>query len=221
VAVHKDASDGEGQVMKAFNIAVALAILTAPLAASACAQIAAPEMAEPLSPEPLSPESMPGDFMPTQTVTPDAFVTALQGARIRMFYDGIGQDFLFELQDRDVADLFSYGFAPPDRSIGQSDIVVVVREDWSALVADWDSVGIDAITNSIRPYAMMVAGAPHVSVTGVTAPDGHTIRVYNFIRTAEGEVQSERCMARDVIHDTYLGLDESRYNSFQCSRDLR
>jgi hypothetical protein len=194
--------------MKAFHIAAALAVLTAPLAAPACAQTGAPVATR-------------ASQMPTEIVTPDAFVTALEGARIRMFYDGIGQDFLFELQDRDVADLFSYGFAPPDRSIGQSDIVVVVREDWTALVAAWDSVGIDAITNSIRPYAMMVGGTPHVSVTGVTAPDGHTIRVYNFVRVAEGEVQSERCMARNVIHDTYLGFDESRYNSFECSRALR
>jgi hypothetical protein len=178
-------------------------------------------MAEPLSPESMTREPLPGDFMPTQTVTPDAFVTALQGARIRMFYDGIGQDFLFELQDRDVADLFGYGFAPPDRSVGQSDIVVVVRDDWAALVAAWDSVGIDAITSSIRPYARMLGATPHVSVTGVTAPDGHTIRVYNFVRMAQGEVQSERCMARNVIHDTYLGLDESRYNAFECARALR
>lgn len=204
--------------MKAFQLVAALAVLTAPLAAPACAQIGASETAQA---EPMSSEPSPADPMPVQTVTPDAFVTALQGARIRMFYDGIGQDFLFELQDRDVADLFSYGFPPPDRSIGQADIVVVVREDWNALVDAWDSVGIAAITNSIRPYAMMVAGTPHVSVTGVTAPDGHTIRVYNFVRTAEGEVQNERCMARNVIHDTYVGIEESRFNSFECSRALR
>ncbi|MGX6648464.1 hypothetical protein ACWCOP_11055 [Maricaulaceae bacterium MS644] len=204
--------------MKAFQLVAALAVLTAPLAAPACAQIGASEMAQA---EPMSSELAASDSMPTEIVTPDAFVTALQGARIRMFYDGIGQDFLFELQDRDVADLFSYGFPPPDRSIGQSDIVVVVREDWPALVTAWDSVGIPAITGSIRPYAMVAAGAPHVSVTSVTAPGGHTIRVYNFVRTAEGEVQSERCMARQVINDTYAGLDESRFNSFECSRALR
>ncbi|MEQ8434271.1 MAG: hypothetical protein RIA71_08515 [Oceanicaulis sp.] len=203
--------------MKAFHIAAVLAVLTAPLAAPACARSVA--TADALQAAQADPA--PADFMPVQTVTPDAFLTALQGARIRMVYDGIGQDFLFELQDRDVADLFSYGFPPPDQSIGQSDIVVVVREDWNALVDAWDSAGVAAITGSIRPYAMMAAGAPHVSVTMVTAPDGHTIRVYNFVRTAEGEVQSERCMARNVLHDTYAGIDESRFNSFECSRALR
>lgn len=207
-----------GHPMKAFPIAGALAALTALLATPACAHSGAAQMAQA---EPISSQPAPSDFMPAQTVTPDAFVTALEGARIRMFYDGIGQDFLFELQDRDVADLFSYGFPPPDQSIGRSDIVVVVGEDWNDLVSAWEGVGIAAITGSIRPYAMMVGGAPHVSVTGVTAPDGHTIRVYNFVRTAEGEVQSERCMARNVIHDTYVGLEESRFNSFECSRSLR
>lgn len=213
--------------MKAFHIAAALAVLTAPLAAPACARSVATTDAlqtaqgEPLSSELAPADPAPADFMPTEIVTPDAFVTALQGARIRMFYDGIGQDFLFEPQDRDVADLFSDGLAPPDFSIGQSDIVVVVREDWNALVDAWDSVGVAAITGSIRPYALMAAGAPHVSVTMVTAPGGHTIRVYNFVRIAEGEVQSERCMARNVINDTYAGLEQSRFNSFECSRALR
>lgn len=208
--------------MKAFHMVAALAVLTAPFAAPACAQIGAPasvSSAAQASPTPAEPA--PADHMPAQTVTPDAFVTALDGARIRMFYEGIGQDFLFELQDRDVADLFSYGFPPADRSIGQADIVVVVGETWSDLVSAWEGVGIAAITASIRPYAMMVGGTPHVSVTGVTAPDGHTIRVYNFVRTAEGEMQSERCMARNVIHDTYVGIEESRFNSFECSRALR
>ncbi len=209
--------------MKAFPVAAALAALTALLATPACAHSGAAQMAqtEPMSSEPAPSDAAPTDFMPAQTVTADAFVTALEGARIRMFYDGIGQDFLFELQDRDVRDLFSYGFPPPDQSIGQSDIVVVVGETWNDLVSAWEGVGIGAITASIRPYAMMVAGAPHVSVTGVTAPDGQTIRVYNFVRTAEGEVQSERCMARNVIHDTYVGLEESRFNAFECSRSLR
>ncbi len=202
--------------MKAIDIAAALAVLSAVLAAPACAQLGAPANAAADAPA-----GTQASRFPIEIVTPDAFVTALEGARIRMFYDGIGQDFLFELQDRDVADMFSYGFPPLDQSIGQSDIVVVVREDWNALVDAWDSVGIPAITNSIRPYAMMVAGAPHVSVTGVTAPDGHTIRVYNFVRIAEGEVQNERCMARNVIDDTYAGIDEGRFNSFECSRSLR
>ena len=159
--------------------------------------------------------------MPADRVTPDAFVTALGGERIRMFYDGIGQDFLFELQDRDLGDLFSYGFPPAGRSIGQSDIVVVVRDSWAELVAAWDGVGIAAVASGIRPYANMLGTVPQVSVTPVTAPDGHIIRVYNFVRSVEGEVQNERCMARNVIDDTYRGLAAGNFNSFTCSRELR
>lgn len=159
--------------------------------------------------------------MPADTVTPDAFVTALGGSRIRMFYDGVGQEFLFELQDRDLGNLFSYGLPPAGQSIGQSDVIVVIRDSWADLVAAWDGVGIAAVADGIRRYPDMLGGAPHVSVTPVTAPDGHTIRVYNFVRTAEGELQSERCMARHVINDIYVGLDASDFNSFTCSRALR
>ncbi|MBY4893891.1 hypothetical protein KUL25_14115 [Rhodobacteraceae bacterium N5(2021)] len=48
--------------------------------------------------------------MPVTEVTPDAWLEALDGARIRTLYDNVGQPFLFELQDRDVANLFSYGY---------------------------------------------------------------------------------------------------------------
>jgi hypothetical protein len=201
-----------------------MAALMAALLAPACAQIDTQAEAEIDAPTDVmseAPRAPQPSIMPAETVTPDAFVAALDGARIRMFYQGIGQDFLFELQDRDVANLFSYGFPPAGRSIGQSDIVVVVGEDWRTLVAAWEEVGISAVSSSIRPYANFLGMAPHVSVTGVTAPDGHTIRVYNFLRVAEGELQSERCMARMVIHDTYVGFDASTFNSFACSREMR
>jgi hypothetical protein len=120
-----------------------------------------------------------------------------------------------------VGNLFRYGFPPPEQSFAKSDIIVVVRDSWEELVAVWSSVGIPAITGSIRPYANMIAGQPHVSVVLVTAPDGHTIRVYNYVRIAEGEAQNERCMARDIINDSYLGLSASDFNSFACSRALR
>lgn len=159
--------------------------------------------------------------MPAQTVTPDAWVTALDGNSVRMVYDGVGNDFLAELQDRDVAGLFTHGPPPPDRTLATADIIVVARDDWAGLVAFWDAVGLDAFTNAVRPYASLTAGQPHVSVISVTAPDGHAIRAYNFVRVAEGMAQSERCMARDVLHDAYVGIDVSAFNSFACSQVLK
>ena len=160
--------------------------------------------------------------MPATTVSPDAFVQALNGNRIRTLYEGIGNDFLFELQDRDVGDLFSYGMPPADRTLGTADIVVVVKEDWAEAEAFWSGIGIPALVDSVRPYAGMAPDAvPNVVMQALTAPDGHSMRVYTFTRTALGEGQSERCMARLVIDQTYRGPAASDFNAFTCSQALR
>lgn len=160
------------------------------------------------------------EVMPAETVAPDDYVRALNGARIRVMYDGVGQEFLFEVQDRDLANLFSYGLPPAEQTLQSSDMMVVIRDDWAEVEAFWAAAGVQEAAAAVRPYVGAGDAAPNVVVSELTAPDGHTIRFYNFTRFALGEEQSERCMARAVIDDTYRGLGNSTFNAFACSRAL-
>jgi hypothetical protein len=159
--------------------------------------------------------------MPATEVTPDDWVQALNGERIRTLYDGIGNDFLFELQDRDVGNLFSYGLPPPNRTLEDSDLVVVVKDDWATAVTFWRGVGVQPLVDGVSPYVGLGDGAPNLVMTQLTSPQGQSIRVYTFVRSILGEVQQERCMARLVINETYLGPDYSDFNAFTCSQALR
>ena len=160
--------------------------------------------------------------MPATSVTPDAWVQALGGNRIRTMYDGIGNDFLFELQDRDLGNLFSYGLPPSDRTLRDADLVVVVKSDWAEAEAFWQGVGVPAITDGVSPYVGMADNAvPNVVLTSVRSPEGQSIRVYTFIDPVLGEPQSERCMARLVVDETYRGPENSDFNAYLCSQTLR
>lgn len=159
--------------------------------------------------------------MPAETLSPDGYVAALGGDRIRMLYNGIGQDFLFELQDRDVQNLFSYGMPPADRTVFGSDMVVVLQENWEDAALFWNAVGLGAVAVALEPYAGQGDAAPAVVLSEVTSPEGHTIRIYTFVKTVQNETQNERCMARKVIDDTYLGPNVSAFNAFTCSQSLR
>ncbi|WP_375280632.1 hypothetical protein [Pseudooctadecabacter sp.] len=160
--------------------------------------------------------------MPATSVTPDSFVTQLGGNRIRTMYEGIEQEFLFELQDRDVQNLFNYGFPPSSQTLGTSDLVVVVKDSWGEAADFWRGIGISAVASDLAPYVNMSPdAAPNMVLTILTAPDGHPMRVYNFTSTALGEDQSQRCMARRVIDETYRGEGNSSFNSFACSQALR
>ncbi|SLN77004.1 hypothetical protein ROA7023_04293 [Roseisalinus antarcticus] len=159
--------------------------------------------------------------MPATEVIPDAWVQALNGERIHTLYDGIGNDFLFELQDRDVGNLFSYGLPPPDRTLLNADLVVVVKEDWSAAKTFWQGVGVQPLVDGVSPYVDLGNGSPNVVMTQLTSLQGQSVRVYTFVRSILGEVQEERCMARLVVNETYLGPQYSDFNAFTCSQALR
>ncbi|OAN77319.1 hypothetical protein A8B78_14445 [Jannaschia sp. EhC01] len=157
--------------------------------------------------------------MPVTEVTPDAWLEALNGARIRTLYDNVGQPFLFELQDRDVANLFSYGYPPADRDLATADVVVVIRDDWAQARAVYQEIGLGFVSDNLPEPGQ--ENRSFVNYTDLNAPNGRVIRLYTFVRFVGGEEQDERCMARLVIDDTYRGgVVGGSFDSVVCSAEI-
>jgi len=155
--------------------------------------------------------------MPASTVTPDAFVESLGGERIRTLYYGVTNPFLFELQDRDVANLFSYGMPPEDRTLATTDIAVTFHDSWTAARDFYTRNDLLQVAENLPTIGDEVPA--YVNMTTLTLED-RDLRFYTFVRSVSGVTQDGRCMARLVIDDTYVGAADGRFDSFACSTEI-
>lgn len=158
--------------------------------------------------------------MPATDVVKDDFVTQLAGSRIRILYENFGQPFLIELQDRDVGQLFSYGLPPADRGISTTDMIIGIFEGWAEASDFFHGRNLSRIADEFPEAGAENAGA-YVNVSGLTANDGRHVRFYTFMRTVNGVPQDERCMARLIIDDTYVGTQNGGYDSTTCSDQIQ
>lgn len=154
--------------------------------------------------------------MPATEVVKDAYVTDLAGSRIRVLYENVGQPFLFELQDRDVGQLFSYGYPPQGAGISEADMVVTLFEGWGAARDFYISRNLNRIAEAL-PVAGEETNGAFMNVSTLTTNDGRPVRFYSFMRTVNGITQDERCMARLLIDDTYIGAANGSFDSTECS----
>lgn len=148
----------------------------------------------------------------TEPATPNAFLDGIEG-RLRTIYNSATPEFLAELQDRDLADRFSYGQPPQDRTLATADVAVVTTADWQEASDLWRGMGIGSMIASVMP---LVGTDAIMSVTEMTKPDGTPLMVISFARDVVSPAIPDKCYARAVIDAVYMGYGNSDYDLMAC-----
>lgn len=157
--------------------------------------------------------------MPTNEVTKDDFLIALAGDRIQFQFENVGAAFLEELRAQDVGQLFSYEAPPADRLIEDTNLIVTIFGGWAEARAYFTNEGLPALAETFPPPGDENQGG-YINVATVNTSNGHPVRFYTFMRRVNGVEQDERCMARLVIDDTYVGNTSGSYDSTHCSDEI-